>query len=221
MTGWDAFIRPDYSYVDFAPGTRVLDVGCGAGEQLRLLRAGGCEPVGVEPSASLVEELRAEGFDARQGFAERLPVGDAEFDGLICKVVIPYTVERAAIAEWRRVLRPRARVKAVYHGAGYYLRYLVEGPSFSERVYATRALANSWWYALSGRRLPGWVGDTLYQSRARLLRYYRDYGFSVEREWESPRYRGRPVFIYHELRASDAPAAPRSPAPERAAGARR
>lgn len=197
---WAGYILDEYRFAEFPAGARVLDVGCGAGEQLRLLRAAGCEPVGVDPAGPAVARLAAEGFDVREGAAEHLPFEDQSFDGLLCKVVVPYTDERRAIAEWGRVLRPGAPVCAVYHGAGYYLRYLFGGPAFVHRVYAVRALLNSWWYATSGRRIPGWIGDTLYQSTTRLERYYRDSGLALERETPSPTYRGKPVFIYHALR---------------------
>jgi len=196
---WQGYILDEFRLAEFPPGARVLDVGCGAGEQLKLLRAAGCEPVGVDPAGPTVARLVSEGFDVRAGVAEQLPVEDRSFDGLVCKVVLPYTDERRAIAEWRRVLRPGAQVRAIYHGAGYYLRYLTEGPAVVNRLYAARSLANGWWYAISGRRMPGWVGDTLYQSAARLARYYREFGFALERASPSPTYRGKPVFIYHTL----------------------
>ena len=197
---WADFIRQDFSYDDFAPGSRVLDVGCGGGEQLERLRRAGFDAVGVEPSAEQVDALVARGLNAICGVAEQLPVESQSFDGIVCKVVLPYTDERKAIAEWARVLRPGGRVRASYHGAGYYLRYLMDGPGLAHRVYATRSLVNTWWYALTERRLPRFVGDTLYQSAKRLGEYYREFGFVLERETPSPRFGGKPVFIYHELR---------------------
>ena len=197
---WSNFILPEFDYCRFPSGARVLDVGCGGGEQLRALKRAGFDAVGVEPSHALVKTLAAEGLDARQGVAERLPVDDRSFDGLLCKVVLPYTDERRAIAEWSRVLKPNATVWASYHGAGYYLRYLREGSGVGERVYAVRSLLNGWWYVATGHRLPGFLGDTIYQSGRRLSTYYRDYGLQLVREWPSPGYGGKPAFIYHELR---------------------
>jgi SAM-dependent methyltransferase len=197
---WADFTLEDFSFVAFPRGSRVLDVGCGTGEQLESLRRSGLDAVGVEPSQSLVDALTARGQPVLRGVAEQLPVEANSFDGLVCKVVVPYTDERLAITEWARVVRRGGCVRAVYHGAGYYLRYLMNGPGLGLRVYAARALANTWWYALTKRRLPGFVGDTLYQSSKRLAAYYRAVGFELEREWPSPRFCGLPVFIYHELR---------------------
>ena len=196
---WADYIVKEFSYTAFPRGARVLDVGCGSGEQLVALRDAGCDPVGVEPTASLVRDLTVRGFDVRQGYAEHLPVEDGSVDGVVCKVALPYTDERRAIGEWGRVVRQGGRVRACYHGAGYYLRYLVEGPGAGLRVYAARSLVNSWWYSMTGRRLPSFIGDTLYQSSTRLAEYYAKFGFSLERSWPAPGYRGKPVFIYHEL----------------------
>ena len=197
---WADFIVEGFSFADFAPGSRVLDVGCGSGEQLEDLRRAGLDPVGVEPSQALVDDVTARGLTVLRGEAERLPIESQSVDGVVCKVVVPYTDERRAIAEWARVLRPGGRVLAAYHGAGYYLRYLTTGPGFAYRVYAARSLVNTWWYAVTDRRLPGFVGDTLYQSTKRLAGYYGKFGFELERAVPAPTYGGKPVFIYHQLR---------------------
>jgi SAM-dependent methyltransferase len=203
---WSDFTLPEFSFSDFPPGSRVLDVGCGAGDQLGMLRQAGVDAIGVEPRRELVDALVAKGYDVRCGKAEQLPISDGSCDGLICKVVVPYTDERRAIGEWARVLRPGAAARVTYHGAGYYIRYLVDGPGVMLRIYALRSLVNTWWYAATDQRLPGFIGDTLYQSSKRLAEYYRDFGLTLERVSPSPSYRGKPVFIYHELRRLDKPA---------------
>jgi SAM-dependent methyltransferase len=197
---WSDFILPGFDFSAFPPGSQVLDVGCGSGDQLRMLEQAGLGAIGVEPRQDMVDALVAEGFDVRRGVAEQLPLADGSCDGLICKVVVPYTDERKAISEWARVLRPGAPALVAYHGAGYYVRYVVDGPGLMPRIYGLRSLVNTWWYAATERRLPGFVGDTLYQSTKRLAEYYREFGLVLERAWPSPLYRGKPVFIYHELR---------------------
>jgi SAM-dependent methyltransferase len=197
---WADFLVDGFSFVDFAPGARVLDVGCGGGEQLEELRRAGLDAVGVEPSRVLVDQVTARGLVVLHGEAERLPIESQSVDGVVCKVVVPYTDERRTIAEWARVLRPGGRVLAAYHGAGYYLRYLTIGPGLGPRVYGARSLVNTWWYAATDRRLPGFLGDTIYQSARRLAQYYREFGFDLERDVPAPSYRGKPVFIYHRLR---------------------
>jgi hypothetical protein len=82
---------------------------------------------------------------------------------------------------------------------GYYLSYLLDGETLAQRFYGGRTLLNTAFYCTTGRRLPGWVGDTLFQSRRRLLRYYESCGLELEEEWLSRRCFGSPVFIYHVL----------------------
>ena len=121
---------------------------------------------------------------------------------MVCSVVVPYTDEAIAVAEWARVLAPGGSVRVSYHGLGYALRQLLWGPGLPFRFYGLRTIVNSWVYALTGRRLPGWIGDTLYQSERRLARYYRQIGFRVVASSTS-RMLGRfPVFIYHHLERS-------------------
>src|SRR4051812_38550446 len=105
---WVGYIAADFSFTEFAPGARVLDVGFGTGEQMRRLAARGCVTFGIEYDAALAAGGQASGLRVCRAAAERLPLATASLDGLICKVVIPYTDEAAAIAEIARVLRPGA-----------------------------------------------------------------------------------------------------------------
>jgi SAM-dependent methyltransferase len=197
---WTGYARPDLDFHTFPAGARVVDVGCGTGQELRRLLAAGLDAVGVERDADALSALRRDGLPVVRGVAEHLPLGAASVDGVVCKVVVPYTDEGRAIAEWARVLRTGGLVRACYHGAGYYLQYLLApGSPPSRRLYGARSLVNSWCYAATGRRLPGFIGDTIYQSAARLRRWYRSAGLRIEDEWVSPRYLGHPVFIYHVL----------------------
>lgn len=54
-------------YVEkFPPGTKVVDVGCGRGEFLELLRDRRSEGIGVDPDAGMVEDVREKGLQAVQ-----------------------------------------------------------------------------------------------------------------------------------------------------------
>src|SRR4051794_29710991 len=88
---WADFIVRDYTFADYPPGARVLDVGFGTGEQMRRLAAAGCQAVGLELDLALAARGRAGGLDVCRAVAEALPFATASFDGVICKVVIPYT----------------------------------------------------------------------------------------------------------------------------------
>lgn len=193
---WRAFELPEFSFTDFAAGSRVLDVGSGPGDQLAALLEKGVEAIGLEPGAADAARSRARGHVVVRGTAERIPLAAASFDGVLCKVVLPYTDERRAIAEFARVLRPGGRCVIIGHGAGYYLRYLAEGPGLKFRFYALRTLANTAVYRLLGRRIPGWIGDSIHQSPARLARLCRRNGLRPVVERRGSGYRALPVFIY-------------------------
>jgi len=197
---WADYIAAEFQFGGFPPGARVLDVGFGGGEQLRRLATTGCRAVGIELDSTLASNGRSSGLTVCRAVAEQLPFRTGVFDGLICKVVIPYTDEACAVAEIARVLRPGAIARVSYHGLGYKLRYLLTGQNWKFRVYGARVVVNTWIYALTQRRLPGFWGDTLYQSERRLRDYYRRAGLELIDAHPSPRFLGAPVFIYHTLR---------------------
>jgi SAM-dependent methyltransferase len=96
------------------PDSRVLELGCGTGNFITALRHGvGCECVGVDPSAEMLEQLRARGSDVTtlRNAAERLDLPDSSFDFVYSVDVIHHVEDRrAAFAEVARVLRPGALV---------------------------------------------------------------------------------------------------------------
>ncbi len=200
---WVDYISREFAFADYAPGSRVLDVGFGGGDQMRRLAAAGCRPLGIEYSADLAARGGAMGLRVCRAAAEHLPFASGSMDGLICKVVIPYTDEAAAVKEIARVLRPGGTARVSYHGLGYSLRYLFSDPNWKRRVYAARVLVNTVVYRLTGSRLPGFWGDTVYQSSGRLRRYYERAGLELVEEHPSPTYAGAPVFIYHRLRKTN------------------
>ncbi len=197
---WAGYIAGDYAFSDYPPGARVLDVGFGGGEQMRGLVARGCRTIGIDIVPEFVARGRRAGLAVCRAAAERLPFGTAAFDGLICKVVIPYTDEAAAVDEIARVLRDGATARISYHGLGYNLRYLLTERNWKRRVYGARVILNTWVYALTTRRLPRFWGDTLYQSERRLHAYYERAGLELLEPHPSPRFLGAPVFIYHTVR---------------------
>ena len=191
--------RPLDFFAGFAPGAEVLDVGCGTGIHLRDLRARGVRSAGVEVDETRAAALRAEGFRVQVGTAEKLPFPDGTFDGIVCSVVLPYTDERLAVREWARVLRPGGVVRASFHGVGYALEYLSPGRGVKEQFYGARMLLNTVTYRVSGRRLPGWMGDTLVQTERRLGSYYEAYGLRLDGRHVIRGRHHAPRFIFHHL----------------------
>lgn len=97
-------------FPDAAAGP-VVDLGCGRGEFLELLRERGIAAIGVESDPELVQAGRARGLEVRPGeaVAELQRCGDATLGGIVAFQVIehlpfPRLLELLALA--RRKLRP-------------------------------------------------------------------------------------------------------------------
>jgi ubiquinone/menaquinone biosynthesis C-methylase UbiE len=147
---------------------RVLDVGCGGGQDLIPFAAPETTCVGVDVSqATCVWATRR--FAATYphlvvrfttAAAEDLPFANSTFDVVLCRVAIPYTDNRRALAEMGRVLRPGGVLVLKTHAPAYYFRKLLEGirqrsPLFS--IHALRVLLTGTIYHLTGRQPRGGV----------------------------------------------------------------
>lgn len=192
-------VHPRRFQIRVAFGIRVLDLGCGEGTQISQIKDKGVLAYGIDVSTAALQSCRKRNFAVVQGKGEHLPFRQESFDGVICKVVLPYTDEHATISEIGRVLRLGGTAYIVSHGLGYYLRYLLQ-PKFLNRIYGVRTLLNTWLWILTGLRLPGFLGDTLYQSRRRLLGYYGAACLKLVREFPSQKYLGHPVFLYDRVK---------------------
>jgi SAM-dependent methyltransferase len=97
------------------PGERVLDVGCGFGGPVALLRQQGCEAWGLDASYDLAWYTRHRFLDegcapAVCGTAEQLPFRNGTFDRIICQGSLDHFAKpRSFMSEVARVLRPNGR----------------------------------------------------------------------------------------------------------------
>jgi SAM-dependent methyltransferase len=174
---------------------RVLDVGCGAGQELlpfALMPGVSCVGADVTPEAGLAgRELFAEhATGARVAFvraaAESLPFAADSFDVVICRLALPYTDNVRCLAELARVLSPGGALLLKIHHARYYARKLRQGLGAGQArsaLHAARVLAAGLVYQLTGRqprtRLPS---RETFQTVGLLRRELARRGLEIRRE---------------------------------------
>jgi demethylmenaquinone methyltransferase/2-methoxy-6-polyprenyl-1,4-benzoquinol methylase len=112
---WRRFL---VSRVDATPGSRVLDVATGTGAVAReLIRQKACVVVGVDQSAEMLAVARAQlptEVELVEANAERLPFGDASFDGLTFTYLLRYVDEPGeTLRELARVVRPGGTIASL------------------------------------------------------------------------------------------------------------
>lgn len=100
-----------------APGTRMLDVGCGAGQIAIPAARAGAKVTGIDIAANSIAQARAradtERLDVRfdEGDAEMLPYDDAAFDLVVSLIGAMFAPRPELVAaELIRVCRPGGRI---------------------------------------------------------------------------------------------------------------
>lgn len=92
-------------------GERLLDVGCGTGEHLRMFREHGCEVTGLDVSPFMLARAREKlgnRAELYEGQAEDLPFSDNEFDLVVLITSLEFTADPVhAVSEAIRVCRGR------------------------------------------------------------------------------------------------------------------
>lgn len=144
---------------DLAPGDPVLDVGCGSGDRLLVMKQAGLEPAGVEitPAADYARERLS--LDVRRGTLEDARLEDGRFRAVTLYNVVEHVHDpRRVLAEARRVLKP----------GGWIVLQCPNARSLQARLFRRR------WAALDVPR------DLYYYTPAILGRLLREEGFRPE-----------------------------------------
>lgn len=154
--------RQTYELIGVAPGRRILDLGCGTGDDaigMARQMGGSGEVVGIDLSEAMVAEARrragAAGLPVRFEVASALslPFSDNSFDGCRADRVFQHLPDPgAALAEMVRVVRPGAPVVVTDPDYGSAVLDVLDR-SLARKIHAflSELPANPW----SGRRLPG------------------------------------------------------------------
>jgi SAM-dependent methyltransferase len=103
------------------PRERILDVGCGTGQLTAEIARSAANVQGIDKSASMVEQARANFPELRfdQADAAALPFPDEEFDAVFSNATLHWVRQAgAAAAEISRVLKPGGRFIAEFGGRG-------------------------------------------------------------------------------------------------------
>ena len=115
--------RPVYEAViertGLGSGTRLLDVGCGAGMAMQLATGRGANVSGIDAAETLLDIARSRvpGADIRQGDIEALPFADQTFDVVTGFNSFQYAGNpREALIEARRVTKPDGSIVIVTWG---------------------------------------------------------------------------------------------------------
>lgn len=151
--------RESYRLLGAAPGRRILDLGCGLGDDaaaLAELVAAGGAVVGVDGSQAMIEAARqrhggVEGLSFEVANAAALPFDDASFDACRIDRVLQHIADPAPVVrELVRVLRPDG-VLVAYDNDWETLTV-----DSADRA-LTRTVLNAW----CDRFPSGWIGRRL------------------------------------------------------------
>jgi len=173
---------------------RVLDIGCGAAQELRpFLRDPHRLGVGVDlsPEVGLVgrELFTREQPGSHVVFvraaAEHLPFPPASVDLVLCRLALPYTDNARALSEIARVLRPGGVLLLKFHHLRYYvskLRTALAARQLKSGVHACRVLLAGLLYHVTGSQPRGWfTGKEAFQSMWLIRRELRGNGLEIRR----------------------------------------
>lgn len=156
-------------------GKRVVEVGCGDGALLALLKSH-CEVQGVEASESGIAACAARGIPVHHLDASNapLPFSDRSFDIVVCLETLEHLTDPYhALTEMRRVLRPEGRLICsvpnplwghlmIYPGLFRFKNF----KQFLEQCGFRILRVKPWQYAPRELILPGWLrGVRLLRSR--------------------------------------------------------
>ena len=117
-------------------GARVLEVGCGAGQQL-VVNYPDHQTVGIDIDASALALGRTLTTTVAftRGMAEQLPFKNDYFDLVFARVSLPYTDINQSVREIHRVLKPGGKVWLMMHSLSLCVKLAMRGNAKSKLIF--------------------------------------------------------------------------------------
>jgi len=116
---WRPIYETVFAELRLRPGTKLLDIGCGAGGALLIARELGADVAGLDAAETLVERARQRLAEARieRGEMEALPFANESFDAATSFNAFQFAGNvSAALGEARRVLKRGGQLAMVVWG---------------------------------------------------------------------------------------------------------
>ncbi len=105
--GWKASSDLSVMLLPACPGKRLLEVGCGAGQQLKIMKELGWQVEGADRDPSAVEHARSKGLEVKHGTPEEIKYPDGYFGAIISNHVIEHVYDPVSLLrEFYRILEP-------------------------------------------------------------------------------------------------------------------
>ena len=179
-----------YNAVKDQPIERVLDIGCGAGQDLlQFLEKTAAFCIGIDIEAEL-GQVTGEVFENEKRVAfvrsegEKLPFTSESFDVVLCRVALPYMDNAKAIGEVARVLKANGVFLLKTHTPRFYfamIRKGLETLNVKNLIFPTVCLVGSVWHLVIGRKLKNgiWKGKEVFQTQRYLKKQFNQNGLKI------------------------------------------
>lgn len=134
---------------------KLLDVGCGSGQELDRLHLENVDIYGVDIDGEALSRARTKypAGDFRIASSETLPFENGSFDAVVSSVALPYTNIQNSVKEIHRVMLTDGYLWLSLHSfkmlLGYFVFYLVR-LRLKPTIFTTYALFNGMWFHLTG-----------------------------------------------------------------------